>query len=114
MMRFGTALSGQEQATLTHLQKLGTARAAHSALRRGPRTNLWVDSTFYADGRVDGTDITVVALNLGTTQVTRTMSVTNIGLTVPLTDVLSGTTVTPSGGMLTITLPPLTSAVFTE
>jgi glycosidase len=119
MMRFGTALSMLEQATLTNLQKLGLVRAAHSALRRGPRTNLWVDSTFYADGRVDGTDLAVVALNLGSSTATRTMNVGNIGLTGTVTDALSGTkiTVAPGGGFassLTITLAPLTAAVFTN
>jgi glycosidase len=119
MMRFGPALNSLEQATLTNLQKLGKVRAGHSALRRGPRTNLWVDSTFYADGRVNGSDITVVALNLGTSQATRTMNVGNIGLTGAVTDALSGTmlTVAPGGGYassLTITLPALTAAVFTR
>ena len=37
MMRFGTALSALEQASLTNLKKLGTVRAAHSALRRFSR-----------------------------------------------------------------------------
>jgi len=120
MMRFGSALNGLETATLTNLQKLGTARAAHAALRRGPRTNLWVDGTFYADGRVSGTDFAVVAINLSTTATTtRTMNVGNIGLTGTVKDLLSGTqlTVAPGGGYassLTITLDPLTAAVFTN
>jgi glycosidase len=119
MMRFDSALSPLEQAALKNLQTLGKVRAAHSALRRGPRTNLWVDGVFYADGRVDGTDITVVALNLGTSTETRTMNVGNIGLTGTVTDALSGTAVTvaPGGGFassLTITLPALTAAVFTQ
>ncbi len=119
MIRFGNDLTALEQATLQNLQTLGKTRAAHAALRRGPRTNLWVDSTFYADGRVSGSDITVVALNLGTSQATRTMNVGNIGLTGTVTDALSGTqlTVAPGGGYtssLTITLPALTAAVFTQ
>lgn len=119
MMRFGSALNSFEQATLTNLQTLGRTRAAHPALRRGPRTNLWVDGTFYADGRVDGSDIAVIAINLGTSQSTRTMNVGNIGLTGSVTDALSGTTITvaPGGGYassLTIALPPLTAAVFTN
>jgi glycosidase len=113
MMRFGTALSGLESATLTSFQKLGTARAAHSALRRGSRTRLWVDSSFYAYGRLAGSDTVIAAFNFGTSSATRTMSVTSIGLTATVTDVLSGTSVTPSGGNLTITLPPQTAAVFT-
>jgi glycosidase len=113
MMRFGSALSALEQSTLANFQKLGKVRAAHPALRRGNRTRLWVDGSFYAYGRVSGSDIVVTALNLGTTQNSRTMSVTNIGLTGTVTDALSGATATVSGGMLTVSLPPLTAAVFT-
>jgi glycosidase len=116
MMRFGSALSTQEQATLTNFQKLGTTRGAHSSLRRGTRTRLWVDASFYAYGRVDSTDgdIVVAAFNLGTAAASRTMSVTNIGLTGSVTDALSGATATVSGGTLTIALPALTAAVFTQ
>ncbi len=114
MMRFDTALSSLEQGTLTNFQKLGVTRAAHPALRRGTRTRLWVDASFYAYGRVAGSDIVVAAFNLGSTANSRTMSVTNIGLTGTVTDALSGTTATVSGGMLTINLPPLTAAVFTQ
>jgi glycosidase len=114
MMRFGTALSALEQSTLANFQKLGLTRKAHTALRRGTRTRLWVDGSFYAYGRVDGSDIVVTALNLGTTPNSRTMSVTNIGLTGTVKDALSGTTATVSGGTLTISLPALTAAVFTQ
>jgi len=116
MMRFGTTdLSANEQATLANFQKLGTVRAAHPALREGARTRLWVNSTFYAYGRVSGSDIVVAAFNFGTAAATETMSVTNIGLTGTVTDQLTGTnTATVSGGNLTITLPPLTAAVFTQ
>jgi neopullulanase len=113
MMRFGSDLSSLEAATLTNFQKLGTTRAAHSALRRGTRTRLWVDSSFYAYGRVDGSDIVVAAFNFGTSEASRTMSVTNIGLTGAVTDALSGMTATVSGGTLTINLPAQTAAVFT-
>jgi hypothetical protein len=119
-MRFGTALTDLETQTLGNLQVLGTTRAAHPALRRGPRTNLWVDNVFYADGRVYGTDITVVALNLSNSVQTRTMNVGNIGLTTgTVTDAISKTqiTVAPAGlytSTLTITLQPLTAAVYTN
>ena len=114
MMRFDTALGSQEQSTLANFQKLGIARSAHSALRRGTRTRLWVDGSFYAYGRVDGGDIVVAAFNLGTAAASRTMTVTNIGLTGTVTDALSGTPATVSSGTLTINLPPLTAGVFTQ
>jgi glycosidase len=114
MMRFGSALSSLEAGTLTNFQKLGKVRAAHPALREGTRTRLWVDASFYAYGRVEGTDTVVTAFNFGTAQASRTMSVTNIALTGTVTDALAGGTATVAGGMLTITLPPLTAAVFTQ
>ena len=113
MMRFDSALGTSEQATLANFQKLGKVRAAHPALREGTRTRLWVDSSFYAYGRVDGPDIVVAAFNFGSSQASRTMNVTNIGLTGTVTDALSGATATVSGGTLTLTLPALTAAVFT-
>ena len=114
MMRFGSSLSTLEASTLANFQKLGTTRAAHPALRNGNRTRLWVDASFYAYGRVSGTDTVVAAFNFGTAQASRTMSVTNIGLTGTVTDALSGATATVAGGMLTITLPAQTAAVFTQ
>jgi glycosidase len=114
MMRFGPALSGNEANTLANFAKLGKARAAHPALRTGTRTRLWVDASFYAYGRVQGADMVVAAFNFGTAQASRTMSVTNIALTGTVTDALSGATATVSGGNLTVTLPPLTAAVFTQ
>jgi glycosidase len=115
MMRFDAALSASEQATLTNFQKLGKAHAAHSAFRRGTRTRLWADATFYAYGRVDGSDIVVAAFNLDpSNSASRTLSVANIGLSGTVTDALSGTTATVSSNNLSITLPPLTAAVFTK
>ncbi len=113
MMRFGSSLSTLEQSTLANFQKLGKARAAHPALRRGNRTRLWVDGSFYAYGRVQGADTVVAAFNFGSSAASRTMNVTNIGLTGTVTDALSGTQATVSGGTLTINLPALTAAVFT-
>jgi glycosidase len=113
MMRFGSSLSTLEQSTLANFQKLGKARAAHPALRQGNRTRLWVDGSFYAYGRVQGSDTVVAAFNLGSSAASRTMNVTNIGLTGTVTDALSGTQATVSGGTLTINLPALTAAVFT-
>jgi glycosidase len=125
MMRFGNDLSALESGTLTNLQKLGTVRAAHSAFRRGTRTRLWVDaagttggSAFYAYGRVDSSngDTVIAAFNFSGASVTRTMTVSNIGLTgtTTMTDALSTTQITTSGGSVTITLGAFAAAVFTE
>ena len=108
------ARARSEQATLANFQKLGKVRAAHPALREG--------NAHAALGRLrrstrtaasTGSDIVVAAFNFGSSQASRTMSVTNIGLTGTVTDALSGATATVSGGALTITLPALTAAVFT-
>jgi glycosidase len=116
MMRFGSALSAQEQATLTTLQKLGKARAAHVALREGTRTTLLASGTFYAYGRLDvpSGDIVVVALNMGASSVTQAVNVAPVGLTGTATDVLSGGTASVAGGSMTITVPALTAAVYTR
>jgi glycosidase len=115
LLRFDGALSANETAALAKLQKLGTARASHPALRRGNRTRLWVDGTFYAFARQDGADLVIAAFNFDPAATgTRTMSVSSIGLAGSLTDVLGGGTITASGGSVTITLPPLTAALFTR
>ena len=115
MMRFGAALSTNEAATLARFQKIGKARAAHSAFRRGNRTRLYVDSLFYAYGRVDGGDIVIAAFNFDANNpVTRTMSVASIGLTGTVTDAINGGTATVSNSNITINLPPLTAAIFTK
>jgi glycosidase len=115
MMRFANALSANEQAALATFQKIGNARATHPALRGGNRTRLWVDGTFYAYGRVSGADTVITAFNFDpNNSATRTMSVAPIALTGTVTDALSGATATVAGTSITITLPALTSAIFTK
>jgi hypothetical protein len=83
-------------------------------MRRGTRTRLYVDNTFYAYGRTDGTgDIVIAAFNLDPVNPrTQAMTVSNIDLTAGVTDVISGTQLTPAAGMLTVSLPPLGAAVY--
>ena len=50
----------------------------------------------------------------GSLRATRTMRVDTIGLTGSVTDALSGSQASVSGNTLTVTLPPLTAAVFTR
>jgi glycosidase len=120
MMRFGTDLSVQETAALGIAQKLGTTRLAHSALRRGNRTRLYVDTQsgngFYAYARQDGDDIVIAAFNLDTSPATRTFQLAagGVNLMGTVKDVLSGTTATVSTGNLTVTVPPLTAAVYVQ
>ncbi len=114
-MRFGMDLTPSEQTALTGLQRLGTARAAHVALRRGDRTRLWVDDGFYAYGRTAQNDIVVAVYNLDANHpATRMIPVSTLGLTGTVTDVLTGTMATVTNGNLNVTLGPLTAAVFTR
>jgi hypothetical protein len=49
------------------MQKLGTARAAHPALRRGTRTTLFVDDDAWVYQMTEGGDTVYVLLNRGDT-----------------------------------------------
>jgi len=111
MMLFGSALSAAQQATLTHLKKLGTARKNHPALRTGTRTTLIKENDLWAYRMKKGTDEVLVILNRSNQTIQRQLATT---LTGTLTDVISGATTTVSGGMITVSVPPMTSAVYTK
>ncbi|MEO6950768.1 MAG: alpha-amylase family glycosyl hydrolase [Polyangia bacterium] len=113
-MRFDGALSAQEVTALDKLRTLGSTRLAHSALRRGNRTRLYVSDSFYAYARTEGSDVAIAAFNFGTSAQTITLVVTPINLTGTVTDVLTGTSATVSQGNLVITVPPLSAAVYTR
>ncbi len=99
-----TGYSTAQSALLATVQKLGTVRAAHPALRRGDRTTLAYGNDTWVYQMVDGSDRVYVAINRADTaqQVNGLPSGT-------LTDQLTGTMV--SGP--TLTLPPRTARVLT-
>ena len=94
----------QDAALLDHYTTLGTARAAHPALRTGSFETLLTDDTagLYAYGRKLGNDAAVIVANLGVTQ---TVTV-NVEGFVPngtqLTDELNGGAYTVSGGQIVV------------
>ena len=106
MMIF-SGLTADQQQTLDHLKKLGKFRLAHRAARYGARTTLEADPTCYAYKLKDGADEVIVVLNRGG-QVTKTYA-TSLSGTVK--DVVSGTTLTVSGGQVTVTVPAMGTAV---
>ncbi len=111
MMKFDADLTQLQRETLAHAQKLGKARLAHPALRRGSRTTLSVEGEFYAYGRKDGADAVVVALNLSEGTVTKALDVGSLGLSGTLTDALSGRTFAVNGSTVSVTLDGLSALV---
>lgn len=62
MQRF-TGLTAEEQATLTHVQRAGTLRAQHPALRRGTRSHVVREDWFWVYKLTFDDDEVYVALN---------------------------------------------------
>ncbi len=109
-------LAIDELAQLDLVRKVGKAREASPALRRGAYTSLKGTVPFLAYARHAGADVAVVALNHSDQPVTETVA---IPPSVPLADgavltnVLADTeTLTASDGALIITLPPRSAGVF--
>ena len=67
MQRF-TGLGADEQASLANVQKAGTLRAQHAALRRGTRTTVVLEDYFWVYKVVDGADEVYVAINRDNTK----------------------------------------------
>lgn len=62
MMNFDPYLSSNQATLLSRVQAVGQARAASEGLRRGERTELWVDDDLFVYARGDSA---IVALNKG-------------------------------------------------
>ncbi|HZS39805.1 MAG TPA: alpha-amylase family glycosyl hydrolase [Polyangia bacterium] len=94
--------SAGQSALLQSVQKLGAARAAHPALRRGDRATVFVDDETWAYKMSDGSDVVYVALNRADAP-----RVVNGLPSKMLTDALTGAALTgPS-----ITVPPRTALI---
>ncbi|GMV40419.1 MAG: hypothetical protein AMXMBFR64_21350 [Myxococcales bacterium] len=106
MMQFD-GLSAEQQATIAHIGKLAEVRRAHPALRGGATAVLASDADMLLLARTLGADKVVVALNRGAGSATLSGSV---GGTATWTDALSGAP-GGTGGTVSITLPPRSSAV---
>lgn len=115
MMRFGDDLSGKEKATLSFLQKLGTARKGHPALSKGEWTApLWAEGDFLAYARVLPEETAIVLINRGGGVKAGELDVSPAGLAdgVQLDEVLAGGSADVSGGKLPFSVPPTTAAIY--
>ncbi len=110
-------LSSDEQRVLDRVRKLGTARRDLVALRRGDYETLLATETFLAFARVAGSDVAIVALSKDTAQTTTSVTLPPaLGLSdgTTLVDHLGGSSVTVSGGAISVTLPAWGAAVLAK
>jgi glycosidase len=114
MMSFDSQLSSDQTNALNFFKKVGSARKAHSALRRGSRTTLWADSNLYAYSRIDGGDIVIVVLNRNESPAPFNFGLQGANVTGSLNDALGGSAATVSGTNLTGTVSALTAAIYTN
>ena len=94
---------------------MGQARASSLALRRGARTELWVDDSLYVVAATsEGGEVVVVALHTGWEERSESVPFQDLGLDgVSLTDLIEPTrSVTGADGVLPITLPSWGYALF--
>ena len=86
-----------------YITTLMTIRKCHKALWGGSRTNLIASGDKYADLKTNGSEKIVYCLNVGTSSTTITISQSQVGGTT-LRDLVSGSTITASGGSYNISI----------
>ena len=114
--RGDTALTGEEAATLAFVKKLGTARKAVPALRRGAYQHVFATEEAIVFARQDGASVALVALNrTGVAQPIVAPLPVTLGLAdgTTLKDKLGGPSVVVTSGALTFTLGARASAIYT-
>lgn len=114
--RGDTALTGEEAATLAFVKKLGTARKAVPALRRGAYQHVFATEEAMVFARQDGASVALVALNrTGVAQSIIAPLPVTLGLAdgTTLKDKLGGPSVVVTSGALTFTLGARASAIYT-
>jgi glycosidase len=119
MMRFGPDLNANESSTLTFMQKLGTARAAHPALRTGTwPAALQSGSDLLAYPRVHADETAIIVLNRGGTEQVLSLDVSALGVSDGTTfeDALSDTPtpLTVSNGTLSVTSPANSAIILVD
>ena len=111
-----SGFSADEQALHDYVAALMQLKAAHPALWRGTRTNLYCAGSMYADLKTDSTtgERLVYVLNAGTSNSSATIPVSGaVKLTrIPVAGTEPATTYTGTGSF-TVTLDALTGAFFT-
>jgi glycosidase len=115
MMRFDN-LAPSEADVLSHVQKLGQARQADPALRRGDYKTIWVDDDVLVFTRhIQGEPARIIAINHRGTEQKRMVPLPpelEIKDGTIYLDALSGAMLMAAGGFVSIDLAPMTSAVY--
>jgi len=106
LMQFEPSLSANQRTLLDRVAALGQARAQSLALRRGSRTELWVDDDLFSYSRdAGGSDVAVVLINRGGSSRTVDLTVPSSWSGWSFADSLDGSpTATVSGSRLTVTV----------
>ena len=113
MMRFGNDLNQNEKDTLAFLKKLGKARKNHPVLGSGAwSAPLWSEGDFLAYARTSGAVKAVILINIGSGTKSGELDVSGIGLDGGVTDLISGSGGTVSGGKMPFSLNGLSAAIF--
>jgi glycosidase len=118
MMRFGDDLGWHEGETLGFVQRLGTARAEHPALRTGSwEAPLWEEGDVLAYPRQHADETVIVVLNRGGGDRELSLGVGGLGIAdgEVFEDALSDAPVsgTVSGGQLSVTVPGQSPVILT-
>ncbi len=102
-MNFDPYLSANQAELLSRAQAVGTARGASEGLRRGARTQLWVDDTLLVYSRGSGTDVAIVAMNKGSSR-SQAVSVSGLDGVTLVDQANPSRSFTVSGGSLSLSL----------
>lgn len=113
MMQFGSDLNARQKATLAQVQKLGLLRNQHAALRTGKRSTKKIEQDYWAYTMKEDSDAALIILNRGASR-SDSIKVDDVGLSGTLVDVLSGRTLTVSGGRIEVEMGSGMSAVYVK
>jgi len=117
LWRDPSMLSADEQATLTLVRALGTARRELAALQRGSYVSMAANEETLVFARVLERQVVVVGLSragVARTVTARLPTGVTIADGTTLRDRLGGASVRVTGGSLTVTIPPWGAAVLAE
>jgi glycosidase len=112
MWRGPAQRSAAEKNLHTVISRVGQARRASPALRRGDYQTLLAEESFLAFGRRAGADLAVVIVNRSAAPATRTITLPAGTTAASFSDALSpGTTVPVTAGKITVTIPAFGSMI---
>jgi glycosidase len=114
MMRFGDDVSSAEAKVREHFSKLAHARRAHPSLYLGSRRTLVADANRYAYVRAYADDRALVLFNRSEQWVTFELELNPEITNGELLDVLSHTRISVRDGSATVSVSPMSSAVYTN